>query len=46
MLDKAQIVKLLATNDKAVARALLVVNGNQTATERSAEATINRNGVI
>lgn len=44
MLNKEQIVKLLATNDKAVARALLVVNGNQTANERSAEATINRNG--
>ena len=44
MLNKEQIVKLLATNDKAVARALVVVNGNQTANERSAEATINRNG--
>src|ERR1700741_526084 len=44
MLSKAEIVKLLETNDKAVARALVVVNNNQTSTEQKSESTINRNG--
>ena len=45
MLAKDSILKLLETNDKAVARALLVVNANQTASEQMHEATINRNGM-
>ena len=45
MLNKDKIVKLLETNDRAVARALLVVNSNQTASEQASEATINRNGM-
>jgi hypothetical protein len=45
MLSRDYIVALLATNDKAVARALVVVNKNQTYTEQNAEATINHNGV-
>ncbi len=45
MTTKAEIIQLLKTNDKAVARALVVLNERQTATERSAESTINDNGV-
>ena len=45
MVTKAEIIELLKTNDKAVARALVVLNERQTATERSAESTINDNGV-
>jgi len=44
MLTKADIVKLLETNDKAIARALVVLNNNQTVAEQRSEATINRNG--
>lgn len=44
MLTKEYIVKLLETNDKAVARALVVLNNNQTTTEQRSETTINRNG--
>ena len=44
MLTKDQVVALLKTNDKAVGRALLVINRNQTASEQASEATINRNG--
>lgn len=44
-MDKAYIIQLLQTNDKAIARALVVLNERQTATERSAESTINDNGV-
>lgn len=44
MLNKEQIVKLLQTSDKAVARALLVVNANQTADEQVQEDTKYRNG--
>lgn len=44
MLTKDEIVKLLESNDKAVARALVVINNNQTATEQRSETTINRNG--
>lgn len=44
MLSKEKIVKLLETNDKAVARALLVVNANQTADEQVQEDTKYRNG--
>jgi len=45
MTTKAEIIELLKTNDRAVARALVVLNERQTATERSAETTINDNGV-
>ena len=44
MLAKETIVALLMKNDKAVARALVVLNKNQTATEQRSETTINRNG--
>ena len=44
-MDKQSIVELLKTNDKAVARALVVLNERQTWTEQSAEQTINCNGV-
>lgn len=44
-MNKAQIIELLNTNDKAVARALVVLNERQTATEQNAESTINHNGV-
>jgi hypothetical protein len=44
MLSKEVLVKLLETNDKAVARALLVVNANQTRDEQAAEDTRYRNG--
>lgn len=37
------ILKLLGTNDKAIARALVVLNQRQTFTEQNAEATINHN---
>jgi hypothetical protein len=43
-MDKAAIIQLLQTNDKAIARALVVLNERQTAMERSAESTINDNG--
>lgn len=45
MVTKAEIIELLKTNDKAVARALVALNERQTATEQSAESTINDNGV-
>ena len=43
-LSKEAIVNLLATNDKAVARALVVLNNNQTLDEQESEATTNLNG--
>lgn len=45
MTTKAEIIELLKTNDRAVARALVVLAERQTAVEQNAEATINRNGV-
>lgn len=45
MVTKADIIEMLKTNDKAVARALVVLNERQTATEQNAESTINDNGV-
>jgi hypothetical protein len=42
--DKEHIVKLLETNDRAVARALLVLNANQTADEQASESTHYHNG--
>jgi hypothetical protein len=44
MITKSEIVKLLATNNKAVARALVCLNARQTDTEQQAEATIAHNG--
>lgn len=44
MLSKFEIVRLLETNDKAVARALVVLNNNQTADEQSQEMVKYRNG--
>ena len=45
MLSKDYITNLLATNDKAIARALLVVNGNQTADEQVQETVKYQNGM-
>lgn len=45
MITKEQIVEMLRSNDKALARALVVLNRNQTATEQASESTINRNGM-
>lgn len=44
MITKSEIVKLLATNDKAVAHALVCLNARQTDSEQRAEATIIHNG--
>jgi hypothetical protein len=44
MLDKEAVIKLLATNDQAIARALLVLHENQTADERNSDATRHHNG--
>jgi hypothetical protein len=44
MLNKNDIVQLLATNDRAVCRALVVLNERQTMTEQVTEQTVNRNG--
>ena len=43
-LQKAYIVNLLATKDKAIARALIVLKNNQTADECIQEATTHHNG--
>ena len=43
-LTQESIVDLLRTSDKAVGRALLVLNANQTADERASGATIQHNG--
>ena len=44
MTTKAEIVQLLKTNDKAVARALVVLNERQTADEQQKEMTRYQNG--
>ncbi len=44
MVTKADIIHLLETNDRAVARALVVLTQRQTYTEQASEHTINRNG--
>lgn len=44
MLNKESIVSLLATNDRAVARALVVLNQRQTLDEQSSEHTRHLNG--
>ena len=43
MLTKESITKLLMSNDKAIARALVVISANQTADEISTETTRHRN---
>jgi len=45
MVSKEQIVSLLATKDKAVARALVVLNERQTADEQDSQATRLDNGM-
>ena len=45
MVSKEQIVSLLATKDKAVARALVVLNDRQTADEQDSQATRLDNGM-
>ena len=44
-ISKEQIVELLRSNDQAVARALVVLNENQTSDEQNAEDTRYLNGV-
>ena len=43
-LTGTDIIRLLETNDKAVARALVVLKNRQTADEQSMEATTHQNG--
>lgn len=43
-LDKQSIVSLLKTNDKAVARALVVLNDRQTCQEQASQNTVVANG--
>lgn len=42
--SKTQIIELLSTNDRAVARALVVLNNRQTDDEQAASTTRYRNG--
>ena len=44
-MNKDTIANLLKTNNKAVARAVVVLNERQTAAEQASEFTINNNGV-
>ncbi len=44
MLKKEDIIKLLKTDDRAVARALLVLHSRQTLDEQAAESTHHHNG--
>ena len=44
MVTKAEVVALLQTNDKAIARALVALNERQTASERNSQSTFNDNG--
>ena len=44
-MNKSDIIQLLQSNDKAIARALVVLNERQTLSEQSSESTINHNGV-
>ena len=45
MLSKDELLNLLKTNDKAVARALVVLNNRQTADEQAAQGTRYLNGM-
>ena len=42
-MNKAEIVELLMTNDRAVSRALVVLNNRQTSDERQSETTRHQN---
>ena len=44
-MTKTEIIKLLETNDKAVARAVFVLNERQTFDEQNSETTVHHNGV-
>lgn len=44
MLTKDELIKMLADNDKAVARALVVLNARQTSNEQVIKNTRDRNG--
>ena len=44
MLNKGSILSLLETNDRAIARALVVLNERQTADEQATEHTRHQNG--
>lgn len=44
-LTGTDIVNLLRTNDKAIARALVVLKNNQTADEQASESTRHHNGM-
>ena len=44
-MTKTEIIKLLETNDKAVARAVFVLNERQTADEQMSESTKHHNGI-
>jgi hypothetical protein len=43
-MNKNDIIKLLTTNDKAICRALVVINERQTEDEKTLLGTINANG--
>ena len=43
-LNRESIVKLLSTNDKAIARAIIVLNERQTVDEQTSECTKYQNG--
>lgn len=45
MMTKTEIVKLLESNDKAIARALVVLYNNQTKDEQRSETTKYNNGI-
>lgn len=45
MVTREQIVALLKTNDKAIARALVALNARQTADEQASENTRHHNGM-
>ena len=44
-MNKQAIINLLQTNDKAIARALVVLNERQTVDERCSETTKHHNGI-
>jgi hypothetical protein len=44
-LTRDDIIELLRTNDRAVVRAIVVINSNQTADEQEQEANTHHNGI-
>lgn len=44
MVTRQQVIEMLKTNDKAVARALVALNARQTASEQRTEGTMYQNG--